>query len=279
MEPVAEYEASAARRTTILAALFIVLTESGAAVLQHPANGEGLRWIYLTHAALAALVALLLWRPRTVDARRSLAAFLAIALPLLPIYWLSQSRSIAAGVFWQPVIGRKLILLGLALLTPHSRAVAAVLLAIFLGECVLLWEHFDLWNDPKTAAAGEPWVTLLFGATTGLLLVQRWRSRRLEQQLLQTQTDTKALYQLMQISLAVRDQVNTPLQSLELSIALLKRRHPAEQPALERMDRSLQRLIELSQNLQASTEMEQGIARLRAVREIGAQLERVEAPH
>ena len=38
------------------------------------------------------------------------------------------------------------------------------------------------------------------------------------------------------------------------------------------MDRSLQKLVELSLNLQ-------GITHLRTIREIGAQLERIEAPH
>ena len=273
MGPVAGYEADAARRTTILAAVFVVLLESGAAAVQRLSNGEALLWIYLAHAALAGLIALVLWRSRAVDDRRSLVAFLVIALPLLPIYWLSQSRAIAVGMFWQPVIGRKLILLGVALLTPHSRAAAAVILAMFLGECVLLWQHLHLQNDPRLAAVGEPGVTILYSAVIGLLLVQRWRSQKLERQVLQAQTEADALCQLTQISLAVRDQVNTPLQSLELSIALLKKRHPEEQHALERMDRSLRKLVELSADLQASSETERGSERVRAIREIGAQLE------
>lgn len=279
MEPVAEYETYAARQTTLLAACLVILLESGATVFQQSSNGEWLPWIYLAHATLAGLVALLLWRAPTADPRWSLAAFLAIALPLLPIYWFSQSRAIAAGMLWQPVIGRKLILLGLTLLTPHSIAVAAVLLTIFLGECVILWVHLGLWTDRRWAAAGEPWVTILYVAITGLLLVLRWRNRRFELLLIQAQTEAKALRHLMQISLAVRDQVNTPLQSLELSIALLKKRHPEEQPALEKMDRSLRKLVELSQDLHALTETEQGITRLRTVREVGAQLGPSEAPH
>jgi hypothetical protein len=43
--------------------------------------------------------------------------------------------------------------------------------------------------------------------------------------------------------------VNTPLQSLELGISLLETRHPDEKPTLDRLNRALQVLKDVSLRL------------------------------
>jgi hypothetical protein len=274
MEAIAVCDAHAARLTTIVAALLLCLGEAGFALLHGDAGG--LRGLCFAHAAIAGVIALGLGRHRTVDPRWTLIAFLVLAVPLLPVFWISESLAIAEGGLWQPLIGRKLILLGLALLTPYSPAVAAVLVATFMGESVVLWHYLDLRHNPIAAAAGEPWVTLVYFAATSFLVAQRWRNRRAKEGLLQAQIEAEALRHLTQASLAVRDQVNTPLQALQLGVMLFKKRHPEEQAALDCMSRALHKLNEISRGvgLDARTETEQRTARLRAARQLGAWLER-----
>jgi hypothetical protein len=76
----------------------------------------------------------------------------------------------------------------------------------------------------------------------------------------------------MQIATAMRDLMGTPLQTLELSLSVLKKRHPEERALLDRMRRSLQRLAELR-----PVSGPEALARLRTLREIGARLEQLSA--
>jgi hypothetical protein len=267
------HEAFAARDTTLALAVILFLVQGAFAVVERGALDGPLSWMYATHAVLAAGIALVLYRLRPVDPRWSLAAFVVLVLPLLPIFWVSESIAIAAGRIWHPFIGRKLILLGLALLTPWSSAAAALLLTLFMTESVAVWMRLDLADEPIATAAGEPWVTLIFFVAGMLIILQRRHRRHLEHALLDVERERETLRQVVEVSTAVRDQINTPLQTLELSIALLARRHPEERRTLDRMARSLWRLVRVSRSFDSTAERN-GITHLRAVRSAGAELER-----
>jgi hypothetical protein len=270
----AAHEAFDARETTLALALILFFVEGAFAIVERGALDGPLSWIYATHAILAGGIALVLYSLRTLDPRWSLAAFVALVLPLLPIFWISESLAISAGRVWHPFIGRKLILLGLALLTPWSSAAAAAFLTAFMIESIAVWLRLDRAHHMIATTAGEPWVTFVFFVAALLIVVQRRHRRRLEHELLDAQREMDALRQLVEVSTAVRDQVNTPLQTLELSIALLARRHPEEQRILERMTRSLRRLVRVSRSFDRWTAERDGITQMRAIRNAGAELER-----
>jgi hypothetical protein len=255
-------------------AVVLFFVEGAFAVVERGVLGGPLAWMYATHATMAGGLALVLYGRRNLDPRWSLAAFVVLVLPLLPIFWVSESAAVAAGRLWQPFIGRKLILLGLALLTPRSSAVAALLLALFMIESVAVWVRLDLAHDPIATAAGEPWVTLVFFVAALLVVVERRHRRRLQRELLEAVREAEALRQVVDVSTAIRDQVNTPLQTLELSIALLARRHPEERHVLDRMGRSVRKLVRISRTFDRQAAERSAITRMRAVREAGAELER-----
>jgi hypothetical protein len=144
-------------------------------------------------------------------------------------------------------------------------------------EAVAVWLWFDLAQASLAAAAGEPWVTLIFFVSAIIIVVQRWSRRQLARKLLEAEGETEVLRQLLPISLAVRDQVNTPLQTLELGVALLKMRHPGEQRTLDRMGHSLQKLIGISRSFDWWAETAQGITSMRAVRKAGEQLDKIKS--
>ena len=59
-------------------------------------------------------------------------------------------------------------------------------------------------------------------------------------------TEARALERLAREQLALRDLANTPLQTLEIVVELLRRQHPEARELSDRMERSLVRLRELS---------------------------------
>jgi hypothetical protein len=257
-------------QTTLVSAVVLMVTATTVGFIAR-SQADPLQWMYFAEAAISAVVALLLFRRPHVDERWSLVGFLAVALPILPIFWFAQTRAIASGPLWQPFIGRKLIILGLALLTPYSRGATVALLALFIAESLFIWIHLDLGNNPIAAAGGEPWVTLIyFGAATSLAML-RWRNRRLEELRRQAEMEAKTLEELRRVSIVVHDRVNTPLQSLGIGLALLHGQHPAEQPLLDRMGRSLRSLITLTKSLR-----EVEITGLRAAQHEGARLEQLD---
>ncbi|MDB4936724.1 MAG: hypothetical protein JWP87_3696 [Labilithrix sp.] len=266
-------DACDARQTTIIAAVLLCVGESCFVLLNRGLAGE-LRAMYVIHAVVSAVVALVLWRHRTIAARRSLAAFLVLVVPLLPMFWIAETYAVEGGPLWQPLIGRKLIILGLALLTPCSLRVAAILVALFMAETVVLWGHLDLAHNPIVTAAGEPWMTIIYFGAAASLVALRGRSRRLKNELLEARAEAQSIGHLKQVSLAVGDQVNTPLQALEAGIVLLEIRHPEEATMLARMSRSLHKLIELSRGLRGWSDAEHRVEEMRAARDRGAELDR-----
>jgi signal transduction histidine kinase len=268
------FRAFTAWQTTFATALVLAVTGCAFALIERVEERGTLEWMYLVHAGIAAIVALLLWRRPNATERWSLIAILALALPLVPISWLAQKESVAEGTLWQPFIGRKLIILGVALLTPYSRGATIALLAVFMAEWLHIWDHLELGNNAVATAAGEPWVTLLYFIAAASLAVLRWRNRRLEDARRKAEAEAEALNQLRRVSVAVSDRANTPLQTLGVGLALLGSHHPEEERILERMSRSLRALTKLTESLR---KME--LKGLRATQTEGARLEKaVETP-
>jgi len=262
-----ERDAFAARRATIATALLLLFTDCGFAAIERAVHGD-IHWMYLAHAMLGALIALLLWRSRMASARWSLVAYVVLVLPMLPIVWVIDARALTSGAPWQPFTGAKLVVLGLIVLTPRSTA-AAALLAIFIAEWALFWNHFALWTHPAITASGEPWVVLLYFMAGLLLVWMRWHNHRLDREQYERDLEAQTIREVSQVATAVRDLASTPLQNLELSIADLRSRHPEEQLTLERMDRSVGRLTDL----RPLSDKEKEMARVRVLRTVGEHLE------
>ena len=261
-----------AQQTTLATAVGLLFADIGFAAIEVSLRNERLEWLYLGHAAISATVALVLWRRPNLSARATLGGFVTLALPLLPLFWMIQARSIAEGALWQPFVGRKMLILGLALLTPMLPAAPLALLAIFMIEWIVFWSRYELWRSHVVHAAGEPWVTALYFGAAYFLVALRWRNERLSAQLCEAAAAARALRQVTHVSTAVRNQVNTPLQALELGLGLLRERHPEEGALLDRMNRALEKLEVLSRAL-GETDAE---GHVRSLREAGAELDRLE---
>ena len=239
-------EALSAQRATVVAAAVVCVGQLAFVLIDLTVlDDAALASARAAHALLALATAVALARRRAPPVALSVAAFVALALPLIPIFWWAESAVAEAGLLWEPLIGFKLLLVGVALLTPHSIALAAGLIVIFAVEAFLVYRFVDMGAHPLALTAGEPWVTLVYCLIAAALLVYRRQTRVMGERLIEARAEAEVLHRLAETSLAVRDLVNTPLQSLELAVGALEARHPEERPTLARMRRAIARLSEL----------------------------------
>ena len=203
----------------------------------------------LLHAALAGGVYLSLrLRGRSSSLRRAVIGFLLLVVPLLALLpvWMDARTALEGGedlLF----ITFAIVIMGVALLTPSSVALGAILVLLFTAEAIALW--LVATSDHPMASSVGAWGIALFAAISIGLLVHRRNQRALAERLVAVEVELGTLERLSAISREVRDQVNTPLQTLQLSVHALRRRAPDQHALLDRMDRAVDRLAKLSRRL------------------------------
>jgi hypothetical protein len=72
----------------------------------------------------------------------------------------------------------------------------------------------------------------------------------MELSVIRTRVEREALEQLARKLLAIRDLTNTPVQTIELTSAVLRMHHPDLKPQLDRLDRALAQLHQLNELLE-----------------------------
>jgi hypothetical protein len=163
-------------------------------------------------------------------------------LPLLVVWTLQVPESRVL----EPFVAQKIVLVSVALLTPESAVLGLGLTAVVVGEAVVL-------SVLRMAGgrAGEPWVTLFYGLFAAIYLLHRASERRLAMRLVRMTAEAQALEQIARESLEVRDRLNSPLQTLEIAIDLLRRRatNPKDAALLARLQSTVERLKTLSHRL------------------------------
>jgi hypothetical protein len=153
----------------------------------------------------------------------------------------------SSGLPWVPFQANKLGSLAVALLTPQAWA-GLLSIAAFSGSAIL---RFATLPAPvqQHLAYGEPAASIAYGIFGCALLLYRLRQVGAEEAMLRVQLEAAALDQLAHTYLAVRDLANTPLQTIELGVALLRIRPTDRADTLAAMARALARLRELNQLL------------------------------
>jgi hypothetical protein len=139
---------------------------------------------------------------------------------------------------------QKLGALAVAILAPPSAQAGIVSILIFVGSPIVRYELFDAATKAKLSS--EPWAMVAYGIFGMGLYFYRVQSRRVRDAMHRAFTEATSLERLSCVLLAFRDFYNTPLQTLELTIAIFKVRHPEERALVARMERATDRLAELN---------------------------------
>ncbi|HEX8699320.1 MAG TPA: hypothetical protein VF815_10825 [Myxococcaceae bacterium] len=195
----------------------------------------------------AGMLVLLLVRGREMSTGWSAGVFSAVALPYLVIFAVAEVAMAASGRVWQPLTGHRLLMLGMGLLAPTGLRLGSALVGAFALEAVLLW--YGLGLHLRLGMPWEPWVTLVWaGAAVGMVAF-RVRTQRIERRLLLASAEAESLERVARLLLVLRDGANTPLQSLELALTLLRQRSPDNAVLLNTMERALVQLRTLTQRM------------------------------
>ena len=96
---------------------------------------------------------------------------------------------------------------------------------------------------------GEPWFILIYALFGGVLLIYRLRGLALEREMLRVQADAAATEQLARTVVRLRDYTNTPIQTIVFTTELLRAKTHDLKPTLDRLERAVAKLTELSQAL------------------------------
>jgi hypothetical protein len=200
------------------------------------------------HVLLAAgLLALLLVRRSDASSRLCAGVFTAVALPYLGIFAVAEVAMASSAKVWLPLTGHRLLMLGIGLLAPAGLRLGSALVGSFALEAVVLWYGLGLHH--RLEMPWEPWVTLVWaGAAVGMVAF-RVRTQRIERRLLLASAEAENLERVARLLLVLRDAANTPLQSLELAVTLLRQRAPENAALLNSMERALSQLRTLTQRM------------------------------
>lgn len=224
-------------------ALLTVIIQIASALAAPPIHFiPGAQSVRIGHALLAACIFLAAIFSKGKWSRgRASVLFVAIIAPYFLSIWLNHLGYLELDALGAPLAGPKLIFLGLAVLVPGSLWLNATLLIGFLLESLVIWRYLaaSKWSD---SLPHEPVMTFLFGVVALALLWFRKRDENLIKQISAGKAREEALTGLARIFLSLRNLSNTPLQTLTLSLELIKRRHPEALSALEPMSTAVEKL-------------------------------------
>jgi hypothetical protein len=206
------------------------------------------RWPLVLSGAVGVALLALLGAARRVPRRRLGAAiFLLNAASVSFVLWRSNRHFASSGRRAIPFEANKLGAVTVALLAPRAW-LGLTGIAAYTVTAVAQYLLFPQRVRAELSVA-EPGATITYAAFATVLLGYRVRMVALERAMAENRARADAWHEFARTSLALHDLANTPLQTLELCLAIV-RRDPGPPPALlERMDRAVRRLSALGQGL------------------------------
>jgi hypothetical protein len=196
--------------------------------------------------ASASLILLVATRDRPRRWLGTVVFLAVIATTLAALSW--TDRVLAhADPHWYPFDAHKLGALTVALLAPPSLWVGLVAIA---GFTIVPLVELHTWEpEVRARLSAAPWATVAYGAFAFAVYVLQMRRYALLRRAARAEAEAAALERFARMVLAVRDLANTPLQTVELTAALLRRRGEPDARLLDRVLRACDRLVGLGRVL------------------------------
>jgi hypothetical protein len=227
---------------SVLITVACVLAIVNSPVPEHPllvARILSVAWALVNIGVLVALRK----KPRLWVAR---TAFAVVPLPLFPTFWLVLGERTLHALPYETFVREEIMCIIYALDTPPSAAITLVVICAFTVDSLVLFLTVSPHPDLLAVQGWQPWTILIYGACAAALALFRAHRQRREVSLIVEAERAAALQRLGRAYLAMRDLINTPLQTLHVSLSLLTARSPAARPVTDAMRRSVERLTEVS---------------------------------
>jgi hypothetical protein len=193
------------------------------------------------------LIVFLLIRREQATVRLGSVVFLVNTAAILVALWITSGYWASAGRAWTPFQANKLGALAVALLAPQF-GVGLVSIAGFAATAIAKSYYLDP-EIRRGFPVGEPWFILIYALFAGVLLIYRLRGLALEREMLRAQAEAAAAAQLARTFARLRDYTNTPIQTIVFGTELLRAKNHDLEPMLDRLERAVEKLTELSHAL------------------------------
>jgi hypothetical protein len=201
------------------------------------------RWAVIVFT-MVLLLATLLLRDR-LSRRMMTAGLMLVQIPIL-INLCAAQKMYMLSAFKQPPDGFKMALVVFALVEVGHVAWNAISLSVFAVAASVCWRVY-IWPQNHEIAIAELWALGAFFFVGLATLFVRIEYERVRRRLHQAEVDARSAQYLAKVFLNVRDRANTPLQSLELGLEILRGSKECPGAVVDSMQASLERLKELSQ--------------------------------
>jgi hypothetical protein len=229
-----------------------------------------LRLPYL-FVALAYLIVLLHQREK-LGFQAIRLMLVALTLSAFPYSWVSQAAFANSQNPWIPFYGFQITALAVAIFRYGNGVRFNVfLLAAITIESAAFWWRFQLGSEPLLARSGYIWSVLLTGLCAATLLIARYQYERTLRRFIELEARAATAEMTARAFLTVRDRANSPLQTLEIGLALLKRQQP-ESAISDALLSALKKLVDLletfnTRNAEIDWSQADGLADLDSLKE------------
>jgi hypothetical protein len=198
-----------------------------------------------------AILTVLLAQRHAPRLRTTRIAFVLTSVPLLPTFWFLAGERAAQGTPLELFVRENIVSLVYALATPPRAAASLIVIGAFTTESFLMLFRPHI-TGPEILFT-RPWTNVVVSLAAVAIAIYRSNTRRAEVAMIVEFERAASVRHLARTYLAVRDLVNTPLQTLKVSLSVLGARCPGSANLIDRMERSLDRLNELNQVLVTET--------------------------
>jgi hypothetical protein len=193
------------------------------------------------------LIVFLLIRRQRATVRLGSVVFLLNTVAILVALWITSGYWASAGRAWTPFQANKLGVLAVPLVAPQL-GVGLASIAGFAATAIAKFYFLDP-EIQRGFPVGEPWFVLIYALFGGVLLIYRLRGMALEREMLRMQAEAAAAEQLARTFVRMRDYTNTPIQTIAFTTELLRAKNHDLKPILDRLERAVDKLTELSHAL------------------------------
>jgi hypothetical protein len=213
-------------------------------------------WPILGSMACAAIIlAVLIGTKRASSTKIASVLFLANSLSVSAAVFLVERQLVGQVENWIPFRPNQLGCLVAALLAP-SLLTGTLAIAAHVGSSLLV-----LWTMAETVrgswVAGEPGAVVAFAIAGLFVLGFRFRQLELRDRVHKAREEATVARDLARSFLQIRDLMNTPLQTLELTLEWLRAEPSADQAVLDGAHHAVEQLRGLNQHLRKfETEVE-----------------------
>lgn len=237
----------AARTLSVVVSLGCAIT-AAALLAREDVYLRRVGWGWLVNTGLAAIAFVLLMARRRWSAAQAQVVSLALVGTTLVAQvhadWMTALSSVRFAAFE----GFKAVALAVATLAPFRPALSYGV----VGACAVTpLAVYAAMPAPLRAnlPVEAPWTVLVYPLLAAGILMYRVRALRIEREVMRANARREELERFAKVSLAYRDIVNSPLQTIELLCAVLRRNHPEAKELLDHLRNSASRLTAMREML------------------------------